>query len=78
MVSSWKHLVNLWILVLFPNATEPSKRNGGACGQWDFRDLTLDHLVEANKNMEVTLIARSSLVKWRDNEGVNLHCAIPL
>jgi hypothetical protein len=54
---------------MFPDATEPSKTNGGASGQEEFRDMTLDRLVQENKNMEATLIARSSMVRLRDYEG---------
>jgi hypothetical protein len=43
--------------------------NGGASGQEEFRDMTLDRLVQENKNMEATLIARSSMVRLRDYEG---------
>jgi len=54
---------------MFPDATEPCKTNGGASGQEEFCDITLDKLVDVEKDMEATLHAHSSHVNLRDCEG---------
>ena len=68
---------NLLIAVVFPDATEPSNHNGGTQNQEEFRDMTLDRLME-HSPMEATLIARSSHTRLRDYEDANLQKAFPL
>ena len=63
---------------MFPDATEPCKTNGGASGQEEFCDITLDKLVDVEKDMEATLHAHSSHVNLTDCEGGNLQRAFPL
>ena len=58
---------------MIPDATEPCKTNGGASGQEEFCDITLDKLVDVEKDMEATLYAHSSHVKLKDYEGGNLQ-----
>jgi len=63
--------------VVFPDATEPSNHNGGTQNQEEFRDMTLDRLME-HCPMEATLIARSSHTHLQDYEDANLQKAYPL
>ena len=65
---------NLLIAVVFPDATEPSNHNGGTQNQEEFRDMTLDCLME-HSPMEATLIARSSHTRLQDYNDANLQKA---
>ena len=47
-------------------------------GKKRFCDITLDKLVDDEKDMEATLYAHSSHVKLRDYENGNLQRAFPL
>jgi hypothetical protein len=60
---------------MFPDATEPSKNNGGVLEQEEFRELTLDRIVEENRDIEPTLVTRTSNVKLRDYQGSSLQRA---
>jgi PIF1-like helicase/Helitron helicase-like domain at N-terminus len=66
-----------FVIVLFPDSSEPSKVNGGERSQESLRNITLDRLGESC-NREPHLIAKSSGRRVRDYLNGKLQEAFPL
>lgn len=65
------------IHAVFPDGNEPTDSNGGCKNKESFRDVTVERMLAAQGDKEITLFARPTTTFLRDYEGQNMLKAFP-